>query len=97
MKKSDLYKHNERIGNCLSITQDVCSNSSIITITGTMQVLVENYRGLSEYTSERIVLEGLRNLIIVQGKKLYIHAFNNEDCLISGFISNVSFENRPED
>ncbi len=97
MKTRNIYHQTEKIGNCLSLSQDVCSNASLITVTGTMKVLIENYRGLLEYTSDRIVLDGIRTRITITGNKLTIQNFNNEDCMIQGTIDSISFDKTEED
>ncbi len=97
MKTKNIYHQTEKIGDYLSLSQDVCSNASLVTITGTMKVLIENYRSLCEYTSDRIVLEGIRTQITVTGNKLTIQNFNNEDCLIQGTIDSISFDKNEED
>ena len=89
MNKERIYEIREQIGSQLSLSQDVCSNSCIITITGTMEVLIENYKGLLEYSSEKIVLQGLRERISILGREMTIHTYNNEDCLIQGHITAV--------
>ncbi len=96
MNKNKIYEKTEKIGNKFSLTQDVCSHSCIVTITGTMEVLVENYKGLSEYTSERIVLDGIRGKIIVTGKRLTIRNYDNEDCIIQGKIDAVFLDKAAE-
>lgn len=89
MNKQTYYKNTEKIGKHLSISQDVCSNCCLVTITGNMQVLVENYKGLIEYNSECIVLQAVRNQITVKGNQLSIQTYNNEDCMICGKIDAV--------
>ena len=42
----------------LRLPKDTALGASIVTVTGNEQLLVENYRGILEYTSEYILLQG---------------------------------------
>ncbi len=92
MNKEKLYEKAELVGDKFSLSQDLCSKSCIITMVGTMQVCVENYKGLLEYTSELIILEGMRVKITICGKRLTIRDYDNENCMIYGKIHSVSFD-----
>lgn len=97
MNKEKFYEKSEKLGEKFSLSQDVCSNSCIITMIGTMQVCIEHYRGLLEYTSDLIVLNGLRVKITITGKRLTIRDYDNETCIINGKIYSVSFDTIAED
>ncbi|MBE5878461.1 MAG: sporulation protein [Lachnospiraceae bacterium] len=97
MNKEKIYEKAEKVGDKLSLSQDLCSCSGIITMIGTMQVCVENYKGLLEYTSELIVLEGIRVKITIHGKRLTIRDYDDENCMIYGKIHSVSFDSIVED
>lgn len=92
MNKEKIYEKAEVVGDKLSLAQDLCSNSCIITMIGTMQVCIEHYKGLLEYTSDLIILEGLRVKITIIGKRLTIRDYDNENCIIYGKIHSVSFD-----
>lgn len=68
----------------------------MITVTGTMRVYVENYKGILEYGAEKIVLQGIRDKITILGKRLTIHYYTNEDMLIHGRIEGVLFNESSE-
>ena len=52
---------------------------------------IENYRGILEYTSCHILIQGKNCQICFEGKGLYIDYYTNEDMKISGCISCIQY------
>lgn len=75
----------------LKLPKDSMLGASIVTITGNCEVFVENYKGILEYSSESIVLQGKTCKIELTGKRLSIVYYTNEDMKISGRISTVRY------
>lgn len=75
----------------LQIPKDTVMGASIMTVTGNREVWIENYRGILEYSNERIVLQGKTSQICMEGKRLSIDYYTNEDMKISGFFSGIHF------
>lgn len=75
----------------LKLPKDSLLGASIVTITGNTEVFVENYKGLLEYSSETILLQGKNCKIELTGKRLNIVYYTNEDMKISGSIYNVRY------
>lgn len=75
----------------LRLPKDMALGFSIVTITGNEQLLVENYRGILEYTSDYILLQGRTCRIRIGGKHLSIAYYTNEDMKIEGKISEVRY------
>ena len=48
----------ELVVESLRLPKDSLLGASIVTITGNMDVFVENYKGIIEYTSQVILLQG---------------------------------------
>lgn len=61
--------------------------ASILTLIGDTELLVENYRGILEYTQECILLQGKHTRIRIEGCCLKIVYYTNEDMKIAGKIS----------
>ncbi|MFR4590541.1 MAG: YabP/YqfC family sporulation protein [Eisenbergiella sp.] len=81
----------ELLAETLRIPKDTVLGASIVTVTGNDQLLVENYRGILEYTSEYILLQGRTCRIRIGGKGLSIAYYTNEDMKIEGKISEVRY------
>lgn len=53
--------------------------------------LVENYRGILEYTGERILLQARTCQVCLEGSRLSIDYYTNEDMKISGNIVSLTY------
>ena len=66
MKKTERWK--EQMVSALEIPADLAYSETIITMTGSMELLIENYRSISRYTPSEIVVLSLRGKVTVCGK-----------------------------
>lgn len=62
-------------------------------LTSDKKLWIENYKGLVKYEPEEIVLRTKEGMICIQGKRLSISYFSEEDMLIHGKISCVTVKN----
>lgn len=81
----------ELIVESLKLPRDTVMGASIVTVIGKEQVLVENYRGILEYTKESIVLQGKTCRIAICGCRLSIAYYTNEDMKIEGNITQIRY------
>lgn len=81
----------EIIADSLKLPKDMALGACIVTVTGNSQVLVENYRGILEYTQECIMLQGKSCRIAICGCRLCIAYYTNEDMKIEGIISEIRY------
>lgn len=81
----------EMIVDSLKLPRDMAMGASIVTVTGNSQVLVENYRGILEYTQDCIMLQGKSCRIAICGCRLCIAYYTNEDMKIEGMISEIRY------
>ncbi len=86
-----LYKGKELVVESLKLPKDSLLGASIVTITGNTEVFVENYKGILEYTDEKILLQGKNCRIELTGKSLNIVYYTNEDMKISGRIGSLRY------
>ena len=75
----------------LKLPRDSVLGDSIITVTGNKDILIENYKGILQYSDELILLQGKNCKIELKGKELNIVYYTNEDMKISGIITNICF------
>lgn len=88
---NQLNRGKELVVESLKLPKDSMLGASIVTITGNTEVFVENYKGILEYSSELIVLQGKNCKIELTGKRLHIDYYTNEDMKITGRIANVRY------
>lgn len=76
----------------LGLPEDVLLRAAKLTITAGRRALIENHRGVLEYSGERIVAAAERGRICVMGTELRIKAMNRTELLICGKIQSVEWE-----
>ena len=89
--KTSLSRQKEIIVESLKLPKDTMLGDSIVTITGSREAFIENYKGILEYTKESLVLQGKNCKISFQGKRLSIDYYTNEDMKIGGNIESVRY------
>ena len=88
---SPFTRSKELIVESLKLPKDTMLGAAIVTITGNREAFIENYKGILEYTTESIVLQGKNARICFEGSSLSIDYYTNEDMKISGCISCVRY------
>ncbi len=88
---SALSNPKELIVESLRLPKDTMLGAAIVTITGKQEAFIENYKGILEYTTESIVLQGKNAKICFEGSSLSIDYYTNEDMKISGSIDTVRY------
>ena len=81
----------ELIVDSLKLPRDMAMGACIVTAVGHDQVMVENYRGILEYTPNSIVLQSKTCRIAFCGCGLRIAYYTNEDMKIEGKISEIRY------
>ncbi len=81
----------ERIAEITEIPKDYIMNLPRITILGTREVYVDNYKGLLEYSHELIRLATTNKIIIIKGTGLIITRIVEDAVFVGGNIISVEF------
>ena len=76
----------------LELPIDIMYWAVIITAMGRNQVLVENYKGIIEYTQEKIRLQTKTCQVTIQGKRLIVEYYTNEEMKITGYIQGILYD-----
>ena len=74
------------------VPKDVAMGLPILTITGTDELCVENYRGITEYTDQIIRLQTRRGQIKIGGRKLEVIYYTNDEIDDSGHIRTIEYQ-----
>lgn len=75
----------------LELPRDLMYGASLVTVTGNFELLLENYKGILEYTSERIRVQAKNCLIEVRGQRLLIAYYTNDEMKITGKICEIAY------
>ncbi|MBQ1235545.1 MAG: YabP/YqfC family sporulation protein [Oscillospiraceae bacterium] len=73
------------------IPPELLPGTGSVSIVGGRQALVEDHRGILEYSEERIVLALKRGKLSLTGSDLQLQAMNRGELLITGRIQNVEW------
>ena len=89
--QSEAAQKKAKLLESLQLPRDVCLGALRVTLTGSTEAWVENYRGLLEYSEQCILLQGKTCQVRFEGTGLTIDYYTNEDMKISGCIKNVRY------
>ncbi len=91
MKKNANIPKKEQLIDSLKLPKDVCLGALRVTLTGSTEAWIENYKGILEYTENQILLQGKTCQVCFEGNRLSIDYYTNEDMKISGCIACVRY------
>ncbi len=81
----------ESLVESLRLPKDILMGAIKVTLTGSCEAWIENYRGILEYTENQILLQGKTCQVCFEGAGLSIDYYTNEDMKISGCIACVRY------
>ena len=64
---------------------------SLVEVYGNQRILIENHRGVCEYTGERIVIKVKNGNVSASGTKMRIVLMTKDRLVIQGLIESISF------
>ncbi len=86
-------KWKEGLVESLELPKDLMYGAVLVSITGRQEMLIENYRGILEYSQNHISLQTKTCRLVVRGKNLNISYYTNEEMKITGMIDSLIYEN----
>lgn len=81
----------ESLSSRMKLPSDLLAGAPILMATGKYQITLENYRGIIEYTGSIIRVQTKTCRICIEGKKLNIDYFTNDEMRISGIIQSIRY------
>ena len=75
----------------LQLPKDITQGAFILTAIGSNEIYIENYKGILEYTSNCIRIQGKNTFIKVEGRNLIIDHYTEEDMMIKGQIFSIQY------
>ncbi|MCI8581599.1 MAG: sporulation protein [Dorea sp.] len=86
-------KFHGMVADMAGMPKDVIMGAPILTIIGQMELLVENYRGILEYTELLIRIQTRIGQIRIIGKNLMIEYYTNDEMKITGKVTEIKYVN----
>ncbi|MCH5341198.1 MAG: YabP/YqfC family sporulation protein [Acetatifactor sp.] len=90
-KNRERSQQKESLVESLKLPKDILMGALKVTLTGSREAWIENYRGILEYTENQILLQGKTCQVCFEGTRLSIDYYTNEDMKISGCIACVRY------
>ena len=88
MKK--IFKVNQNIKkklvNTLELPKEIIFNLPLITIVGNEEINIENYKGVIEYSPEKIRINTECGVLKINGEKLSFKQITAENIIVTGVI-----------
>lgn len=81
----------EKMISVVDLPKDVVLGMSILTVLGNNEICIENYRGIIEYTDTLIRVQTKEKQIKIQGKRLQIEYYTNDEMKIKGYIHSIEY------
>ncbi|MBQ9491453.1 MAG: sporulation protein YqfC [Firmicutes bacterium] len=93
MKK--IFKVNQNIKkklvNTLELPKEIIFNLPLITIVGNEEINIENYKGVIEYSPEKIRINTECGVLKINGEKLSFKQITAENIIVTGIIQTLEY------
>jgi sporulation protein YqfC len=87
-----LRRLRQELSEILELPLDVSLDLPKVTIVGDLGVLIQNHRGLIQYSPEKIVIGVGKGQIAILGRSLQIEEVSKEDMIVRGSLGSVQME-----
>lgn len=90
LKKEKRSLKNE-LSAALEMPREIVSDLPLISLRGFEEAVIENYRGMIEYGSERIRINTSVGVLRLEGRDMYIKCLDSDCVIITGRITSAEF------
>lgn len=101
LKRKDIGKKNkekprlnlkEKVTEVLELPKEIVLNIPRFTMLGNSDLVIENFKGVIEYSDSRIRVNSGIGIVKITGSSLIIREITSEDIMVSGDITSVEFQ-----
>ena len=92
MEKNRLWK--KQVVTALELAPDLDGGETKISLTGTGEAVIENYKGILQYTDSEILLQSLRGKVLLRGRNLEIVWYTSLEMKITGSIFSILLQQK---
>ena len=82
----------QRLAGFFDIPEDLVLDMPRITMLGNRQVLIENHKGIVEYTPSLVRVRLNQGELSVNGTELSLGSFQEEQILIEGLVASLHYD-----
>ncbi len=91
MRRKRLDSVKSKVSDMFDLPKDITLNLPRISMTGNNQMLIENHKGVIEYTPERIRINSTIGVIRLQGTEMNLRNIAADDIMVTGGIKSIEF------
>jgi len=88
-KRSALFR--QKLANMFELPKDIVLDLPRITLLGSLQVTVQNHRGILEYTPEKVTIGISAGQLRITGADMVIGIVCQEEIMVTGRIQEIAF------
>ena len=88
-KSEDVFR---TVSELLKLPTDVTCGDTRIVMIGSSKLRIENYRGILVYSETLIKIQAMNLIICVEGTRLHIRYYDQDEMELIGRIETVRFE-----
>lgn len=92
MEKNRLWK--KQVVTALELAPDLDGGETKISLTGSGEAVIENYKGILQYTDSEILIQSLRGKVLLRGRNMEIVWYTSLEMKITGSIFSILLQQR---
>lgn len=92
MEKNRQWK--KQVVTALELEPDLDGGETKISLTGSGEAVIENYKGILQYTDSEILIQSLRGKVLLRGRNLEIVWYTSLEMKITGSIFSILLQQR---
>ena len=92
MEKNRQWK--KQVVTALELAPDLDGGETKISLTGSGEAVIENYKGILQYTDSEILLQSLRGKVLLRGRNLEIVWYTSLEMKITGSIFSILLQQK---
>ena len=92
MEKNRQWK--KQVVTALELAPDLDGGETKISLTGSGEAVVENYKGILQYTDSEILIQSLRGKVLLCGRNLEIVWYTSLEMKITGSIFSILLQQK---
>ena len=92
MEKNRQWK--KQVVTALELAPDLDGGETKISLTGSGEAVIENYKGILQYTDSEILLQSLRGKVLLRGRNMEIVWYTSLEMKITGSIFSILLQQK---
>jgi sporulation protein YqfC len=88
---TNIFKLKSKLASIMELPKEIVMNLPLISIVGNEEISIENYKGVIEYTGEKLRVSTTCGVIGIEGKRLRIKWITPENIAVTGRIVKMGY------